>query len=253
MLYYIIFFFSIFMIGIFLGSFLNVCIYRLPKEESVIKKPSHCLKCGTKIKMVDLFPIFSWIKLKGKCRMCHEKFSIRYPLVELLNGVLWIFSFLIFGITIKALIISLLFSTLVLIFFMDFDTQLISIGVVNFIGILAILNFIFVKDVSLTGCLIGALVVSLPLLLLNVLSGGRAMGFGDVYLMAAAGLFLGIKGVAVAMFLGLVLGSIGGLINKYLTDSSRFAFGPYLALGIAVSSIWGEQIFNAYLHFARLG
>lgn len=245
--YTIILYLFILILGIVVGSFLNVCIYRLPAEESIVTNSSHCLKCGAKIKKYDLIPVLSWIILKGRCRACHEKFSIRYPAVELINGLLWIFAFWISGFTLKGIIIAILFSALIVIFLMDWDTQLISIGVVIFIALLSVINIIFVHEFKLSSYLLGAVVVSIPLLLIHIVSKGNAMGLGDVYLMAAAGLFLGLKGVTVAIFIGLVLGSIVGMILKYITKSSRFAFGPYLSVGIAVSALYGQTIFNEYL------
>ncbi len=207
------------------------------------------MNCGTKISKRDLVPIFSWIFLKGKCRNCQEKISARYPAVELLNGLLWVSVFTLYGIGIKALLLSLLFSALVVVFLMDWDTQLINMQVVIFIAILAIPDYLFVKEITLSSHIIGAFAVSIPLILISVLSKGRAMGLGDAYLMAAAGLFLGGKCIAVAIFIGLISGSIGGLILKHFTQSSRFAFGPFLSIGIAVSAIYGEQLFNMYINY----
>lgn len=242
----------VFIFGIFVGSFLNVCIYRLPKNESIIVNASHCMKCGTKIKRYDLIPIISWIILGGKCRSCKERIPFRYPLVEFLNGVLWVIAFLVLDFSVHAIIVSLLFSALLIVFFMDIDTQLINTGVVVAIGVLAVAQMIFAKQASIVSCLIGAVIVSVPLLLIHILTKGQGMGLGDVYLMIAGGLFLGMKGVAVAIFIGLILGSIVGLILKYVTKSSRFAFGPYLSVGIAVASLYGEQLFNAYLKLVGL-
>ncbi len=242
----------IFTFGIFIGSFLNVCIFRLPKEESIVVNASHCLKCGTQIKRYDLIPIFSWIFLGGKCRNCKEKIPFRYPLVEFINGCLWVCSFLVLDFSAEAIIVSLLFSALVVVFFMDLDTQLINTGVVVVIGLLGIAKMIFARDIPISNHLLGAVVVSMPLLLIHFLTKGQGMGLGDVYLMIAGGLFLGMKGVTVAIFIGLVLGSIVGMILKYVTKSSKFAFGPYLSVGIAVSALYGEQIFNAYLKLVGL-
>lgn len=242
----------IFIIGIFAGSFVNICIYRFPKNQSVIKNSLNCLSCKTPYKKSELIPIFSWLFSGGKCKNCNEKISIRNPLVELINGALWVFIIYTTGFSVKSVLISLLFSALLVIMFMDWDTQLISTNAVNFIVILAIVDVIFTRDVSVFNHIIGALVVSIPLLLLHTFSRGRAMGLGDVYLMFGAGLFLGLQGVTVAIFIGLILGSIGGLIIKYFTKSSRFAFGPYLAVGIAIASLYGNQIFDAYLKYVGL-
>lgn len=248
---YIIQYILVLILGIFVGSFLNVCIYRLPSDQSIVTNASHCLKCGTKIKRYDLIPVFSWIILRGRCRACHEKFSIRYPLIELLNGLLWILAIWRFDLTVKGILVCLLFSALIVVFFMDWDTQLINTGVCVFIALLGIANII-VNDFRFKNYLIGALIVSIPLLLISVISKEQAMGIGDAYLMAAGGLFLGIKPVTVAIFIGLITGSIVGLILKYITKSSKFAFGPYLSLGIAVGALYGTELFNAYLKLVGL-
>lgn len=234
-------------IGVIVGSFLNVCIYRLPSEQSIVTNSSHCMKCGAKIKRYDLIPVISWFILRGRCRACHEKFSIRYPMIELLNGLLWILSIWRFDMTIKGILVCFLFSALIVVFFMDWDTQLINTGVCVVIGLLGVANMFITKDLKITNYLIGAAIVSVPLLLISVISKEQAMGMGDAYLMAAGGLFLGIKPVTVAIFIGLILGSIVGLILKYITKSSRFAFGPYLSIGIAVAALYGDEIFDAYL------
>lgn len=246
---YIVLYAFIFSFGIIVGSFLNVCIYRLPKEETLITGGSHCMKCNNKIKKYDLVPLFSYLFLRGKCRSCGDKIPLRYPMVELLNGLLWLLVFFTFEFTLKSVIICILFSALVVVFFMDWDTQLISTTVTLIIGLLAIPYFIFVRDISLPMHLLGAFVVSVPLLLIDVLSKGRAMGRGDVYLMAAAGLLLGAKLIAVAFFIGLITASIAGLIIKYKTQNSQFAFGPFLSIGIAASALYGERILTAYLTY----
>ena len=248
---YIIQYILVLILGIFVGSFLNVCIYRLPSDQSIVTNASHCMKCGTKIKKYDLIPVFSWIILHGKCRACHEKFSIRYPVIELMNGLLWILTIWRFDLTVKGILICLLFSALIVVFFMDWDTQLINTGVCVFIALLGVANIIN-DDFKFKTYLIGALIVSIPLLLIAVISREQAMGIGDAYLMAAGGLFLGIKPVTVAIFIGLIVGSIIGMILKYITKSSKFAFGPYLSIGIAVGALYGTELFNAYLKLVGL-
>ena len=260
--YYIVIYTFVFLFGVCIGSFLNVCIYRLPKEESLIKRNSHCMSCGEEIKRRDLIPIISWCLLKGKCRNCGAPISPRYTIVEALNGVLYVLVFLYFDVMqtpIHAILVCLLFSALIVVFFMDLDTQLISNYVVIFIAVLGVLEFFVSDDIYIYGPnykeienvlvnqLIGAFVVSIPLLLIELLSKGRAMGRGDVYLMAAAGLFLGIKGAVIALFIALITGSVAGLIQKHKSGDSVFAFGPWLSVGIAIAAIWGQELGNLYL------
>ena len=236
-LYLIIVYVFVFIFGICIGSFLNVCIYRLPLGESLIKSNSHCMTCGTPIRKRDLIPVVSWCLLRGKCHACGAKISPRYTVVELLNGICYLVIFLHFDVIshpLYAAIVSLMTSALIVVFFMDWDTQLINTWVVVFIGALAIPKYIFCRDecgITLKSMIIGALVISIPLLVISLASHEKAMGMGDVYLMAAAGLFLGVPNVLIAMLIALVTGSIVGIILKHSNGSSVFAFGPYLALG----------------------
>ena len=267
--YYIVIYTFVFLFGASIGSFLNVCIYRLPKEESLIKRNSHCMTCGTEIKRRDLIPIVSWCMLRGKCRACGAPISPRYTVVETLNALLYLFIFIWFDVMqmpIHAILVCLLCSALIVVFFMDWDTQLISNYVVIFIAILAVLeflftdNFLYITDVE--GCsvespwisqLIGVFAVSVPLLLIELLSKGKAMGRGDVYLMAACGAFLGVGGAVMALFIALVTGSVAGIILKHKSGDSVFAFGPWLSLGVFIAAIWGQQLCNLYLNFTGIG
>ena len=251
-----------FLFGATVGSFLNVCIYRLPKEESLIKSNSHCMKCGTPILRRDLIPIVSWCMLRGKCRACGEPISPRYTVVELLNAIGWVLISLHFDIIssfsmmIHTVLCCLVFSALLVVFFMDWDTQLISTPVVIFIGALAIPDILLgpsFMGIEFRFMIIGLFTTSLPLLLIFLISKGRAMGLGDVYLMAAAGLFLGWQRGLVALFVGIIAGAVAGLIHKARGGDSAFAFGPWLSIGILVAMIWGWDICNLYMSFTGLG
>lgn len=257
-LYLIIVYVFVFIFGICIGSFLNVCIYRLPLGESLIKSNSHCMTCGTPIRKRDLIPVVSWCLLRGKCHACGAKISPRYTVVELLNGICYLIIFLHFDVIshpLYAAIVSLMTSALIVVFFMDWDTQLINTWVVVFIGALAIPKYIFCREesnITLKSMIIGALIISIPLLVISLVSHEKAMGMGDVYLMAAAGLFLGVPNVLIAMLIALVSGSIVGMILKHSNGSSVFAFGPYLALGIAVAALYGDAIADFYVHYTGL-
>lgn len=252
----------VFLFGITIGSFLNVCIYRLPTGESLIKRNSHCMTCGAEIKRYDLIPVFSWLILRGKCRSCKAPISPRYCIIESLNGILYLLVFMYYDFMyhpIRAILVCLLMSALVVVFFMDWDTQLISNYVVLFIALLGVLDFLRMTlhfdlsslevEAGLISRIIGVFAVSLVLLILELASKGRAMGRGDVYLMAAAGAFLGVKAVVAAFAIGLVTGSIAGMIFKHVTGTSKFAFGPWLSIGIATAAIWGNQLADIYLRF----
>ena len=256
--YYIVIYAFMFIFGVCVGSFLNVCIYRLPLGESLTKKNSHCMTCGEEIKRYDLIPIISWCILRGKCRHCGARISPRYTVVEFLNGAIWLVTALYFDIVALPMYIiltCLMFSALIVVFFMDWDTQLINTWVVVFIGVLAVAEIILCRDydsASISSHIIGAFVVSVPLAIVTLLSHEKAMGWGDVFLMIAAGLYLGIQGALVALAVALVTGSIGGLTQKHFSGSSKFAFGPYLSIGIVVAVFFGEQLGDWYMQFTGL-
>ena len=256
--YYTVIYIFMFIFGVCVGSFLNVCIYRLPKNESLIKRNSHCMTCGEEIKRRDLIPIISWCFLRGKCRNCGAKISPRYTVVEFLNGVIWLLTALYFDIIAFPLYIvisCLMLSALVVVFFMDWDTQLINIWVVVFIGAMAVLEIIFCRDVTgleIKSHIIGFFAASVPLMLIALISKERAMGWGDVYLMAAGGLYLGTQGILVALAIALIVGSIAGIIIKHMKGNSKFAFGPYLSIGIAAALFFGDILGRWYMEFTGL-
>ena len=247
----------VFLFGICIGSFLNVVILRLPRHESLIKRSSHCMTCGAKIRPIDLIPVFSWIFLRGKCHSCGEKISVRYPIVESLNGLLYVLTFIVLDINAKAIITCVLASLLVVIAFMDWDTQEIDLIIVGLVFLLAIPAAIFTDDVELKHRIIGALAVSVPFFIIGEVSRPiikkkfeedfRAIELGDTILMFAAGALLGTKAIIVSAFIGIITAAIGGLITKIMTKDSKFAFGPYLSIGIMFGILWGTKLVNWYI------
>ena len=136
---------TVFLFGIVIGSFLNVVIYRVPKNENIVVVNSHCMNCGYELSWYDLIPIFSWLALRGKCRVCGDKISVQYPLIEALNGVLYMVVFHYFGLSIESLLYCLLFSALLALSVIDFRTYEIPVGFNYFILFFYIADyFIFV-------------------------------------------------------------------------------------------------------------
>lgn len=260
-LIYLILYLFVFIFGICIGSFLNVCIYRLPINESLTKKNSHCMTCGTPIRKRDLVPVISWCLLRGKCHACGAKISPRYTVVELLNGIVYLWVYMRYDIEIPksalhAGLVCLMMSALIVVFFMDWDTQLINTYVVIFIALLAIPDQIFCPhetELTIKSRIIGFFIASVPLLIITLASHEKAMGMGDVYLMAAGGLFVGAKGAVIALLIALVVGSIVGIILKHQNGDSVFAFGPYLSIGIAVAAMYSNQIYDWYINLTGLG
>ena len=247
----------VFLFGICIGSFLNVVILRLPRHESLIKRSSHCMTCGAKIRPIDLIPVFSWIFLRGKCHSCGEKISVRYPIVESLNGLLYVLTFIVLDINAKAIITCVLASLLIVIAFMDWDTQEIDLIIVGLVFLLAVPAAIFTDDVELKHRIIGALAVSVPFFIIGEVSRPiikkkfeedfRAIELGDTILMFAAGALLGTKAIIVSAFIGIITAAIGGLITKIMTKDSKFAFGPYLSIGIMFGILWGTKLVDWYI------
>ncbi len=237
----------VFVFGITIGSFLNVLIYRIPKKENIAVVRSHCMKCGYQLKWYDLVPLFSWLALGGRCRKCKEKISVQYPIVEAANGVLWLLVFHIFGLSIDSLLYCLLFSALLSLSVIDFRTYEIPIGFNVFILILGLVRL--ATDLSnWYHYVIGFFAVSAFLYLLIIVSRGRAMGGGDMKLMAACGLLIGWKLIILAFALGCILGSIIHIIRMRVSGEDHvLALGPYLSMGVALAVLFGNQWIDWYL------
>lgn len=241
-----------FIYGAVIGSFLNVCIYRIPIKESIVTSRSHCMKCNNKIKWYDLVPLVSYIVLRGKCRYCLEKISIQYPLIELLNGCGYVLIIYYKGINLQSILFCLTFSVLIVISIIDIKTfeiplelnlTLFVIGVV-----MALYNY---KDIA--NHIIGFFVVSAFLYVLFVLTKGRGMGGGDIKLMAAAGLILGWKPIILALVLACIIGSLIHLSLMFFLKKERvLAFGPYLATGIVIAIIYGEDLIKMYINYINV-
>lgn len=233
--------------GIIIGSFLNVCIYRIPKNESIVVARSHCMKCGEQIKWYDLVPLVSFLILRGKCRHCKEKLSWQYPAVEAINGMLYGIIVLVNGFNVVSILYCLAASALLALSIIDWRTFEIPFGFNVFIGTLGIVRV--VTDLGhWYDYVIGFFAVSLFLLILYIATQGRGIGGGDIKLMAAAGLLVGWKLIILSLGLGCILGSVIHLILMKVQNKDRvLAFGPYLSLGIYISMIYGEQIIEWYI------
>ena len=238
----------IFLFGIVIGSFLNVCIYRIPKSESLVVNRSHCMSCSGQLRWYELIPLFSWIAIRGKCLRCKAPISKQYPIIEALNGLFYILIFWICGISIESALYCLLFSALLVLSVIDFRTFEIPVGINIFILTLGLVRLAL--DYSHWGdYVIGLLSVSTFLAILYYASKGRAMGGGDVKLMGAAGLLLGWQLIILAFFLGCILGSIIHVARMKITKADHvLAMGPYLSLGIFISALWGNQLIDWYLY-----
>ncbi len=236
----------IFLFGIAVGSFLNVCILRLPKGESVVTEPSHCVRCGRRLRPLELIPLFSYLFLRGRCASCKGRISPQYPLVEAANGLLWLILFLRFGARPLFALSCLLCSALLVLSVVDARTREIPPGTTASILVLGVLRLLFdLPNWQLYS--IGFFAVSLPLYGILMISGGRGIGGGDVKLMAVCGLFLGWKLTLLAFFAGCVFGSVIHLSRMAAKKAGRvLALGPYLSAGVFFALLWGDALLNWY-------
>lgn len=235
--------------GSCIGSFLNVVVYRLPNGGLFSKSRSYCPKCKEQLRVLDLIPVFSYIFIKGRCRYCKAKISLRYPLVEIVCGAIAVLSFARFGFDYRTVISFGVCAILLCILLIDYDIMEIPNSLVISLIPFAVAAIWVFADVNITERLIGFFAVSLPLLLITLVI-TDAFGGGDIKLMAVCGFFLGYKGAIVAIFIALLLG--GGyagylLISKKAKRGAHIAFGPYLCIGVAVSLFYGAEIVSAYL------
>lgn len=249
---YIILYIMIFLIGISIGSFLNVCIYRIPKKEDIVFERSHCMSCGNVLKWYELIPLFSFLVQGGKCRNCKTKLSVQYPLIELLNGLIYVWIFMAKGFQPESILFCICASVLIVISVIDWRTYEIPFGCNIVIGILGIVRVIL--DLAhWYNYVIGFFAVSGLFLIIYWIIKGRGIGGGDIKLMAAAGLLLGWQNILLSLMIGSIAGSVIHLALMKIQGKDRvLAFGPYLAFGIFISMLYGNDIITWYLGMFHL-
>ena len=240
----------IFVCGCCIGSFLNVLAYRIPRRINIAKGRSFCPACGHTLAARDLVPLASWLCLRGRCRYCGARIARRYPLVELIGGLLAVEGPLVFGWTLSALISFLAGCLLLTISLIDADTQEMPDSLTLALALVAAASAILTKDVPILSRVIGLFCVSVPMVLLNLVK-PTSFGGGDVKLTAAAGFLLGWQNMLVAAFLALLSGGGYGvwlLLKKRKRGQDHFAFGPFLGAGIYLSLLFGGELLSAYLN-----
>lgn len=251
--YYII----IFIFGSIVGSFLNVCIYRIPRDISIILPSSRCPSCNISIRFYDNIPIIGYILLGGRCRYCRSRISIRYPLVEALNAVIYVLVAWRFGLGWQTPLLFAFCSAMIVITFIDLDFQIIPDSI-TLPGIVAGLiagslilpdPFDRISPLGFIGSVIGLLSGGILFYAIAVLSRG-GMGGGDIKMMAMVGAFLGWKSALLTTFAGSLLGSLVGIflmIFKGKGRKTKIPFGPFLAAGAVISLFCGQEIASLYL------
>lgn len=237
----------IFVLGIIFGSFLNVVIYRLPKNESIIIGRSHCPQCNHTLSPAELIPILSFLLLRGKCKQCKTAISPRYPLIEGLTGALFLISYLTFGFTAKLMIALPLCLLLIVITMIDIDTLEIYDRFQILLLVLAITNM-FLSDLPWIDHVIGFFIISIPFYIIAILTNG--MGGGDIKLVAIAGLLLGYQGILVTFFISTLTGSIYAIYLLVIRKTGRktqLPFGPFLCVGVYTAFHFSNEIIQAYI------
>lgn len=247
-----------FVFGAVVGSFLNVCIYRMPLDQSVVSPGSRCVGCGTAIRWYDNIPVISWLLLRGRCRFCQAPFSFRYPLVELITAVLSLLLFMKYGLSPSYGVMFLFCAALIVITFIDFDHQIIP-DELSLPGIvLGFLSSFFLPEPGWISSLLGAVAGwgSLALIFYGYLwlTGREGMGGGDAKLLAMMGAFLGLQAIPFIIFASSLVGTVAGLSIMAVQRKDRhlaIPFGPYLALGALLYIFVGPQLIQWYLQLGK--
>lgn len=242
----------VFIFGIVIGSFLNVCIYRIPKEESISFPPSHCCSCNHRLYPLDLIPVMSYVFLKGRCRYCGEKIPVGYPIIEILNGILYVLIYYKFGFTLYALKYFILVSLLIVISFIDFKNQDVYTSTIIFgvaVGLIFLaIEYILYKQLFLY-CILGGILGTLIIGFIVFIT--RGMGEGDIEIAGVCGLFIGYKLIILDIFLAIVIGGIAALIIlgfKIKKPNEKIAFGPCISAGALASILCGNEMVQYYLN-----
>ena len=246
-----------FVIGAVIGSFLNVCIHRLPAGESVVYPPSHCPGCGVRIRSRDNIPLLSYVLLRGRCRSCGAAISVRYPAVEALSGALLVLLLYRFGLSPALGVYAAFVAALIVVSFIDLDHQIIP-DVISLPGIVVGLVASALGQGpplldSLLGALIGGGMLYAVAVGYHAFTGREGMGGGDIKLLAMIGAFLGWRGVLLSLIIGSFTGAVVGisLILARRTDSRvPIPFGPFLALGALCALAFGDRLIAWYLQMA---
>jgi len=247
----------LFLLGLFIGSFLNVVIDRLANDQSLLGR-SHCDHCQHKLGVLDLIPVLSFFLLGRKCRYCKKKLMWQYPIVELATGVMFFLTAKTFFVetqsiaSLQLLLYLGIISCLIIIFVVDIKYQIIpdEIQIAFFVFVLGLKIITVVETQSIASLPINFIygfLVMLPILLLHLLTRGRGMGFGDVKFAYVIGFLLGLKSGLLSLYLGFILGAIIGLFLIFLGKKkikSKIAFGPFLVLGVTIMLFWGQPVLD---------
>jgi leader peptidase (prepilin peptidase) / N-methyltransferase len=245
----------IFFIGTCIGSFLNVCIYRLPAGKSIVRPASACPACGATIRWYDNIPLISYMILRGRCRGCKTRISIRYPIIELLCGLFAMTIWMHYGYGLPALIYFILIAALLVITFIDIDHRIIP-DIISLPGIpLGFFASLLLPQLKWSDSLIGIVAGGGSLLAVawgyQLITGRDGMGGGDIKLLAMVGAFLGWKGVLFTIMASSLLGTAVGIAVMLRSKKGikmALPFGPFLAMGAIIYIFLGPQLIEWYFN-----
>lgn len=239
----------LFLTGLVMGSFANVCIHRIPKGESIIFPNSHCPHCHHALTILENIPLVSFVVLRGRCHYCQERISWRYPVVEFLTGLLYLTMLARFGFSISAFVYMAFGTVLIIVSFIDLKEKIIPDELSLPGAAIGLILSAFLLPVGFLNALIGMAFGGGILLFIAFISKG-GMGGGDVKLMAMIGAFLGWPDVVVSLFVAVLIGSLVGVLLVLLRIKGRkdaVPFGPFLALGAIISTLYGPDLIMWYL------
>jgi len=245
-----------FVLGAIVGSFLNVCIYRIPRDASIVRPGSRCPACAAPILFYDNIPLVSYMVLRGRCRKCGQTIPIRYPLVELITAALFLVFYRVLGLS-PELPVSLVFaSLLIVISFIDLDhliiPDILSLGGLLLGVLLSFFRSSFTYADSLGGVLVGAGLLFAIAKSYELIRKREGMGGGDIKLLGMIGAFCGIKGVIFSLVSGSLLGTLAGLPLMLIKgEGMKYAlpFGPFLSLGALLYAIAGNELIRLFFSF----
>jgi len=245
----------LFIFGACIGSFLNVCIFRIPIKKSIVFPGSFCPGCKKSIPFYCNIPIVSYIVLQGRCKYCKTHISLRYPLIELLTAVFTVFLFFNFGLTSSMFFWLGFVCVLIVVSFIDFDHQIIP-DVISIPGIFIFASSaFFIPEMSIIDVLIGIFagggVLYAIAFVYFTIRKKQGMGGGDIKLLAMIGAAMGVKGVLFTLFTGSLFGTIAGIFSIFLTKTGdrhfKIPFGPYLSAGAVLYIFYGDQMIQWYI------
>ncbi len=265
---------SVFIFGMLTGSFVNVCIYRIPLEKSIIFPPSSCTECDHRIKWYENIPVLSWLFLKGKCSGCKKKISMIYPFIEMTNGFLYLVAFFRFGISSDLFFVFYFISAMVVTAVIDFKTQYVYSKVVLPVAFLGVLRAFISPSItalsSIAGMVAGAGLLLLAIAIFYAVTRKIGMGLGDVYILGAIGAFTGIGVIPFVLFAASFGGIVFFIIAKLVFKKRRLAknitqedinsdnekdldnaiyFGPFLAAAGVLTLLTPTYLLDTVFYF----